>query len=35
MVHEQRGGRLVASRLYFDPLELLAQLGVPENAAPA
>jgi steroid delta-isomerase-like uncharacterized protein len=36
MVHEQRGGRLAASRLYFDQLEMLTQLGaLDEPAAPA
>jgi steroid delta-isomerase-like uncharacterized protein len=33
MVHEQRDGRLAASRLYCDQLELLAQIGVPVEAA--
>ena len=33
MVHEQRGGHLVAARLYYDPIELLTQLGIPEEAA--
>ena len=35
MVHEVRDGRLAASRLYFDQLELLAQLGVTGEAAMA
>lgn len=33
MVHELRDGKLVASRLYYDQLEFLAQLGVPAEAA--
>src|SRR4051812_40844419 len=32
MVHELRDGKLVASRLYYDQLEFLAQLGVPAEA---
>jgi steroid delta-isomerase-like uncharacterized protein len=33
MVHELRDGKLVASRLYYDQLDFLAQLGVPAEAA--
>jgi ketosteroid isomerase-like protein len=33
MVHEQRGGRLVASRLYSDEMDLLTQLGALDQAA--
>jgi steroid delta-isomerase-like uncharacterized protein len=33
MVHEVRDGKLAASRLYYDQLEFLAQLGVPAEAA--
>jgi steroid delta-isomerase-like uncharacterized protein len=35
MVHELRDGKLAASRLYYDQLEFLAQLGVTAEAAPA
>jgi ketosteroid isomerase-like protein len=35
MVHEVRDGKLAASRLYYDQLEFLAQLGVPADAAMA
>jgi steroid delta-isomerase-like uncharacterized protein len=35
MVHELRHGKLAASRLYYDQLEFLAQLGVTAEAAPA
>jgi hypothetical protein len=35
MVHELRDGKLAASRLYYDQLEFLAQLGVNAEVAPA
>jgi steroid delta-isomerase-like uncharacterized protein len=35
MVHEVRDGKLAASRLYYDQLEFLAQLGVLPEGAPA
>jgi predicted ester cyclase len=33
MVHDQRGGRLTASQLYYDQMEMLDQLGALRGAA--
>jgi steroid delta-isomerase-like uncharacterized protein len=35
MVHELRDGKLAASRLYYDQLEFMAQLGLLAEGAPA